>query len=187
MVKKICPELRLDLGCGKSKKDGFIGVDIRKNVNPDKVLNLGKDKWPWKPQSVKESQAIHLVQYLSSEERIHFFNELHRVMIDGAKSTMVVPHWNSLRSHQDPFCKFPLVCETSFLYLNKEWREMNDCDHYGVIANFDFSYGYNLPTGSLWLSKSEEPRNHAIIHYANVVNDIHIVLIAKHKKRKTNV
>jgi hypothetical protein len=43
------PKLKLDLGCGKNKKPGFLGVDSRKFDGVDWVADLRAEKWEIRP------------------------------------------------------------------------------------------------------------------------------------------
>ena len=40
------PALRLDLACGNSKREGFIGVDISVDTQADYICDL--DEYPWR-------------------------------------------------------------------------------------------------------------------------------------------
>src|SRR5262245_36420082 len=86
-IEKAEELLKLDFGCGPNKKEGFIGVDTIKFDKVDLVLDIGKAKWPWKDNSVDEAHASHFLEHLTAEERIHFVNELYRVLKVNAKFT----------------------------------------------------------------------------------------------------
>jgi hypothetical protein len=50
---KETPLLKLDLGCGTKKLEGYLGVDKVKLEGVDLVLDLDSTKpWPWKDGSV---------------------------------------------------------------------------------------------------------------------------------------
>ena len=57
-------------------------------------------------------------------------------------------------------------------YLNKSWRDVNELDHYHVLSDFNFSYGYSM--NQSFAQKNEELRAFAIRHYNNVVDDINV-------------
>jgi hypothetical protein len=146
--------LRIDLGCGKNKrKDGeWVGVDEIAFDGVDIVMNLAKDKWPWKDNSVTEAYASHFVEHLEPMERVHFVNELHRVMKDPVyengvlvqgKVSIIVPHWASQRAYGDLTHKWPPVSEFWFYYLDKDWREVNAPHNQFYTCNFltQISYG----------------------------------------------
>lgn len=117
--------LKLDLGCGKNKKAGFLGVDALKFEGVDIVTDLGAHAWPWADASVEEVHASHFVEHLGPKERMHFANELFRVLKPGGKATIITPHWNSPRAYGDLTHVFPPVSEWWYLYLSKAWREVN--------------------------------------------------------------
>lgn len=96
-------EIRIDCGCGKNKrKDGdWIGVDVIDFEGVDIVLDLGTKKWPWKDGTVTEVFASHFVEHLKPMERVHFVNELFRVLKPDGKAQIIVPHWCSSRAIGD--------------------------------------------------------------------------------------
>lgn len=148
--KKKEPELlKLNLASGAARMDGFINVDIRKEVKPDVIFDLASDKrWPWKDESVEFVRCGHFFHLLASEQRIHFLNELWRVLktnhpfnAQGAKAEIVTPHWASASAYVHPHSKTP-VSEASYAITNKKWRKDNDYDYFGINSNFRFMPGY---------------------------------------------
>ena len=83
-VKESPQLLKLDLGCGKNPREGFIGVDSRK-FGQQIVADLRKP-WPWADASVEEVNCSHFVEHLTAPERIHFVNELYRVLVPEGKA-----------------------------------------------------------------------------------------------------
>ncbi len=139
--EKVNP-IKLDIGCGRTPRDGFIGVDIR-NFGQPVVADLRK-KWPWADGVVEEVNCSHFVEHLDAVERIHFANELHRILVNGGKAYVNTPHWASPRAYGDLTHKWPPVCEWWFLYLNKGWRAANAPHNDGYSCDFDITYGYSL-------------------------------------------
>lgn len=136
--------MKLDLGCGTRKKEGYIGVDSRQFDGVDVVCNLGVDAWPWQDETVEEAHSSHMVEHLTAPQRIHFANELCRVLKRGAKATLVTPHWASCRAYGDLTHQWPPVSEFWFYYLNAEWRKVNAPHNDGYTCDFDSSWGYSL-------------------------------------------
>lgn len=166
--------LKLDLGCGGNKRKGFTGVDIVKAKGVDIVHDLETYPWPFKNNSVDEVNMSNYFEHLKDPFR--FMNELHRVMKKGANCSIVSPYYSSMRAWQDP-THTHAISEASFLYYNKEWMKANKLEHYGITADFNFSYGYVLDQS--WQNRSEEARAFAIKHYINVVTDIQVLLTKK--------
>jgi SAM-dependent methyltransferase len=171
------PALKLDLGCGKNKREGFLGVDSRDFPGVDQVVDL-RGPWPWKDSSVDEVHCSHFVEHLTAAERIHFVNELHRVLKPGAPAQIIVPHWNSHRAYGDLTHQWPPVSEMWFFYLNKAWREVNAPHNDGYACDFDFTMGYSLRQDLL--TRNEEYRQHAIANFKDAAQDT----IATIKARK---
>lgn len=140
--------LLLDFGCGRNPrvdKDSngnivkeFEGVDAI-DFGQKHILDLRRS-WPWKDQTVDEVSSSHFLEHLDGVERIHFMNELYRVMKFGAKATIVTPHWSNDCAYGDPTHKWPPLSNWSASYWNKEWRDIN-APHCGYTCDFDCVVG----------------------------------------------
>lgn len=166
--------VKLDIGCGQNKKEGFIGWDISPNSDADLVIDVRNTPWPLEDQSIDEVHSSHFLEHLTGPERMVFMNELYRVMKEDAKATIITPFYSSSRAVQDPTHVFPPVCEASYLYFNKKWREDNKLDHYPITADFDFTFGYAVD-GDVGV-RSTEYQQFAVKHYINSVLDLQVVL-----------
>ena len=153
-MKKTDKPILVDLGCGKNKRGPeWIGVDNIKFDGVDLVLNVGKQKWPWKDGTVDQVHASHFVEHLKPAERIHFVNELFRVLkkpeyLNGALTvgfcTVIVPHWASQRAYGDLTHEWPPVSEFWFYYLDKDWRAVNAPHNQDYTCNLAVTWGYNM-------------------------------------------
>lgn len=149
--------IRLDLGCGKNKRAGFIGVDSRPFEGVDVVCDLvAKDvakganplpdvvifrKWQWEDSSVAEIHASHVVEHFTPQERIHFINEAYRVLIPDGKLSIIVPHYASERAYGDLTHQWPPVVGFWFYYLNKDWRAVNAPHNDQYTCHFEAAWG----------------------------------------------
>lgn len=166
--------MKLDLGCGPNKKEGHVGIDCRSFPGVDHVLDLGRDRWPFDDASVDEAHSSHMVEHLTSEQRIHFVNELHRVMKKGAKAHIITPHWAAARAYGDLTHQWPPVSEFWFLYLNAEWRKTNAPHNDGYTCDFDHSVGYSMHQGLN--GRHQDHLNHALVYYTEARQDMLAVL-----------
>lgn len=57
---------RLNLGCGKRLRDGWVNVDIRDTA--DLVLDVIRDPWPWEPGTVDAIESYHLIEHLTERD-----------------------------------------------------------------------------------------------------------------------
>lgn len=185
-VRKETPLLRLDLGCGDRAQDGFTGVDIWSGPNVTVVHDLFKFPWPFKDASVSEVYASHFFEHVPGRLRGKWMNELWRVLVPGRSENgqpvegfarIIVPYYASMRAAQDYTHEWPPICDASFLYFNKGWREANKLSHYDATCDFDYSWGYAI--GNQWATRPDESRAFAIPHYLNVVDDLHVTLVKK--------
>lgn len=161
--------MKLDLGCGRNKKEGFIGVDSLSFPEVDIVHDLTKT-WPWENDSIEEVHCSHTVEHLTAEERIFFVNELYRVLKVGGKATIITPHWCSTRAYGDLTHKWPPVCEMWFFYLDKAWRESQAPHNNFYTCNFDATWGYGMHA-SLPL-RNAEFQQFALNFYKEAAQDI---------------
>lgn len=168
-------EVKLDLGCGKNKRAGFTGVDSIKFEGVDEVADL-RQKWPWADESVDEVHCSHFVEHLTARERVHFCNELYRVLKVGAKAQIITPHWSSARAYGDMTHQWPPVSEFWFYYLDKTWRKSNaphddsEFNPEGYSCDFECTWGYSLH-GSLNV-RNAEYQQHAIQFWKEACQDI---------------
>jgi SAM-dependent methyltransferase len=164
------PLLKLDLGCGKNKKPGFLGVDSLDFPEVDCVTDL-RFPWPWDDESAEEAHCSHFVEHLTAPERIHFVNELYRVLAPGGKAAIIVPHWASNRAYGDLTHQWPPVSEMWFFYLCKAWREKeapHTCTLY--TCDFDFTAGYSMRQDLQ--TRNQEYQQFALANYKEVAQDI---------------
>jgi hypothetical protein len=178
--------LKLDLGCGNNKREGFFGVDRVKFDKVDEVVDLCKRKngassdfvpWPWKDNSVEEVHCSHFLEHLKPEERIHFANEIHRILIADGRATIIVPHWCSNRAYGDLTHQWPPVSEMWFYYLSKGWRAANAPHNDFYTCDFDFTAGYSMHPSLL--PRNQEYQQQALNFFKEAAQDIIATVVAK--------
>lgn len=165
-------ELRLDLGCGKNKQVGYVGVDVIQFDGVDVVCDLGKEKWPWENDSVDKVYCSHFVEHLDAKERVHFVNELHRVLKLKAQATIIVPHWASCRAYGDLTHKWPPVSEMWFYYLSREWRNVNAPHNNVGMYECDFEVTWGNILSQPLMVRNEEYKVYAQQNYKEAIADI---------------
>lgn len=172
------PEIKIDLGCGKNKKGtDWIGVDVRNFEGVDVVCDLGSGVWPWEDESVSECNASHFVEHLNAKERIHFVNELHRVLIPGGKCQVIVPHWASNRAYGDLTHQWPPVSEMWFYYLDKGWREREAPHNDGYTCDFTCTWGYSVNPSIQ--ARNLEFQQHALSWFKEAAMDTIATMVKK--------
>ena len=92
-------EIKLNLGCGYVKKEGFINIDSNVNCNPDMIRDLTKGL-PYSNDSVDFIISEHTFEHFNGEDLIFIFNECHRVLKPHGKLEFAVPYGSN--SYIDP-------------------------------------------------------------------------------------
>jgi hypothetical protein len=128
--------------------------------------------WPYASGSVKEIVCNHKLEYIPAKLRYGFMEEAWRVLEVGGKMTVVVCYWSSPRAIQDPALEWPPMCEQSFLFFNRGWREGQNLSK--IKCDFDFGYGYQVDPETA--SRSTESQAFWIKHYINTAADLQITL-----------
>lgn len=81
--------VKLNLGCGKHYKLGFINVDVSPHVKTDVVWNLDKYPYPLKDNSVDYILAMAIIEHL--EDLVAFMEEAHRILKPGGELRFRTP------------------------------------------------------------------------------------------------
>lgn len=174
-IPNITP-LKIDIGCGFNKKQGFIGIDKSPQVGADLVLDVEREKLPFDDSSVDEIYCGHLVEHLHN--LIPFMNECYRVLKDGGLMTILAPYYTSIQATQDP-THVRYISENTFKYFTSEYIEKKRTFDYGINCLFEIEkieYGYINVWAKRWIP--ERVRHWARRHLWNVVVDITITLKA---------
>ena len=163
--------MKIDVGCGKNCKEGFEGIDSidfgQKYIGNAVEVLKGFDA-----DSVEEVHCSHFIEHLTWPERVDFLNELYRVMVVGAKCTMILPHWNSCRYYGDPTHKEPMS-EFAFYYLSKDWRAQN-APHVSYTCDFEAVWGYSMHPAVV--TRNQEYQQFAMANYKEAIQDVHATL-----------
>lgn len=183
--------VRLDLGCGTKKKAGMVGVDRVAFPGVDVVLNIGTDRWPWNDASVDEAHSSHMIEHLWPWERIHFANELYRVLKPGAKATISAPDFRSARAIGDLTHVWPPLAASWPFHLSKKWRD--DAAPHGnepcpyptapggllpaYTCDFEHTAGYAMATDPEVAGRNPEWQRFAARFYCEAAGDFIFTLI----------
>ena len=82
--------LKIDIGCGAAKREGFIGLDYAALPGVDHVLDLTRDPFPFPDASVSHVYSAHFFEHIGAPN--HVLSEIGRVCRDGATIEIVTPY-----------------------------------------------------------------------------------------------
>lgn len=128
--------MKLDLGCGPYRPEGFIGVDSRLQPGVDIVADLNCS-WPFKDSSVVFVRASHIFEHLS--EPLFTMAELFRILKPGGRCEIDVPSSNGPGAFQDPTHKSFWNLNSFIYYDHKiELGGMYDCNKWIVRKRLEY-------------------------------------------------
>lgn len=87
--------IKLNIGCGYRKKEGFVNIDINKKVNPDLLLDISKKKLLFKTNSVDYIYCDNVIEHLTESEIEFVMCEFHRVIRIGCEIKLIMPYKTS--------------------------------------------------------------------------------------------
>jgi len=92
--------LKLDIGCGNSKREGFVGLDVLKLPGVDIVHDLNVFPYPVASGTIEEVWMDQVLEHLA--EPLKAMEEIHRICRPAAKVTVGVPYFRSRYAVIDP-------------------------------------------------------------------------------------
>lgn len=175
------PKVKVDLGCGQTKREGFTGLDIADVEGVDIVHDLETFPWPFEDNSVDELHSSHYVEHTrmhlpdGRDGLVAFMDEAHRILKPGGTFQIFHPYAMSRRAFQDPFHR-RFIPEDTWYYFDAGWRKANALDHYPISADFEVVLIQGLGIPDEFHNRSAEAQQFARVHYWNVVGDIGVEL-----------
>lgn len=94
--------MKLNLGCGFNREEGFVGVDIIKHKGVDVICDLNNFPYPFKDNSVDYVKIFHVLEHLDNPVKV--LEELYRIGKDKSYIEIIVPHWKE-DSSRNPWHK----------------------------------------------------------------------------------
>jgi SAM-dependent methyltransferase len=82
--------MKIDIGCGGAKRDGFIGIDQGLAPGVDHILDIEHDRLPFDDNSIEHVYSSHCLEHLKYLN--HTLSEIGRVCKDDATIEIIVPY-----------------------------------------------------------------------------------------------
>lgn len=88
--------VKLNVGCGENKIDGYVNTDIRNDTNPDMVIDLEKIPYPFDNSSVDEILANDIIEHFSYKIVEDIVREWHRILKNDGKLIIKTPDFENI-------------------------------------------------------------------------------------------
>ena len=94
------PSRLLDIGCGRDKLPGAVGMDALPLANVDVVHDLDRFPWPFADDTFERVRAQDVLEHV--QDFIGCMNEIHRVCRNAALVEVRMPFMTSVNLFTDP-------------------------------------------------------------------------------------
>ena len=114
--------MKLNMGCGQNKIDGYLNIDKHIECKPDLQFDLEKFPWPFKNSEVNEVLFNHSLEHIGADTDVflNIMKELYRVCNADAKIQINVPHPRHDNFINDPTHVRIITPETFALFSKKK-------------------------------------------------------------------
>lgn len=135
--------MKLLLGAGRKKEEGFTTLDKDRLLKPDIFCDLGIVRIPLPDDSVDYVKAIHVLEHIGKQGQtrawFYFWEELYRVMIPNGTVYFEVPKWSSVWGWGDP-SHVRLLSPESFVFFDQDSYRIKD----SIISPFRIKCDFKL-------------------------------------------
>lgn len=91
---------RLNLGCGKDIRQGYVNLDVARIPGVDVVHDVKKTPWPFKESEFDEVLCRHVLEHM--EDLMPVLEELFRIAKPDGRIVVHVPYFASPGAFADP-------------------------------------------------------------------------------------
>lgn len=85
--------MKLNVGCGNNKIDGYINIDTEESCAPDLVHNLLKGPLPYEDGSVEEILFFHCIEHVQKGYHDLILQEFYRLLKGGGTLLISYPNF----------------------------------------------------------------------------------------------
>lgn len=137
-------DIRLNIGCGRDYREGWVNIDISRECKADLYLDIrtaglgaiyqNADLVAAFPEGSVQEVYISgvLEQILENEHLVHAMQECHRVLKPGGTMRVIVPNAAYAIAHQDPMDVRKFTKPTFFYFLKGD----RHYELYGSVYGF---------------------------------------------------
>lgn len=176
--------MKIDLGCGYKKSEGFVRVDIDPKTNPDFVVDFEVEPLPFEDSTIEEVRAYHILEHIG-QGYFHLMQEIYRVCEPGAIVDIQVPHHFHEVFINDPTHQRPITVEGLRLFSQKfnryDIERDGSCSALGLRYDVDFEIiSQNFIPDSYYMdfikNNDDKTINHHFRESVNCIIETHITL-----------
>ena len=113
----------LDVGCGRNKQPGAIGIDRNRDTDADVICDIDCGRLPFRDDVFDEVRLIHVIEHVA--DVIATVDDVHHISRAGGRIVIETPHYTDFSSFCDPTHRWHL---NSYSFRN--FTEERDYSYY---------------------------------------------------------
>lgn len=179
--------MKLNIGSGYKRFEGFLNVDGDRLVLPDILMNIETDPFPLPDSSVDEVKCHHILEHVG-EGFFHFMQEIYRVSSHGAILDIQVPHHRHEIFYGDCSHVRAITVENmrqfSKTYNQFHIGAFNSSSGFGLRLSVDFEIvEFNFVPDDIWKQRfptmTQEQIEEVSRNFNNVYGETHIKMMVR--------
>jgi predicted SAM-dependent methyltransferase len=184
-------DMKLNLGCGFDKREGWLNVDGFAACEPDKLLDIEVTPWDLETDAFEEVLMKHVLEHVGAEFSVFaaVMRELYRVTAPGGVVEIHVPHFRHDTFWSDPTHVrgfTPVTFQMMSKRQNRRWMESHanytmlaflvdvDFEIETVVQTYDPRWQAKFDAGEI----SREELREAALERWNVARELQVRLRA---------
>jgi hypothetical protein len=182
--------VKVELGCGRAKKEGYIGIDLVPEA--DIQMDMFEYLQTLPANSIEAVRAYHSLEHLSKEKFVQVFKEILRTCQNGSIIEISVPYHTQYVNLGNPYHGMYFNEHTFRFFIRDKEDRYNVIPKPSLIRDYSFGLYNSANEGPLpayvrirtieyvylseYKDKSENEKEYARLHLNNVVLEMNIVL-----------
>lgn len=169
--------MKINIGGGYKRFDGFLNVDLDPKTNPDFLMEMGKDRFPLQDSVVDEVKAHHILEHIG-DGFFFLMQELYRVCQNGAIIDIRVPHHRHEIFYGDASHVRPITVEMlrqfSKKYNEYHIEQFNSSSGFGIRLDVDFEIvSFDFIPDDIWKARFPKMSQEEIIEVSRNFNNVY--------------
>jgi predicted SAM-dependent methyltransferase len=118
--------VKLNLGCGCNKIEGFINIDKMKSDAVDLILDISCNSLPFQSSSVDAIVCFHTLEHIEKRHHFFIFKEIHRVLKRNSTFLLSFPEFSAVAKNW--LCNY--LGKRSFWEATIYGRQLHEGDYH---------------------------------------------------------
>ena len=116
--------MKLNLGSGMRKLEGYINIDNREECDPDVILDIEEGFPLIGDSTVEEIIAYDILEHVHQDKVIFVMSEIHRVLKLGGIFDFFIPSVEGVGGFMDPYHRSWWNIGSFLYYVHPTWHDL---------------------------------------------------------------